>query len=358
VNIPPTRQIFSIDPAAGALGRRIVAEMERITLDRIGGAAMENARRNRAYLMRGRSLADLRDAAIGEGDSAIVVAAGPSVRRRDPLASINASGYRGAIISTDSGLAYCLRSGVVPDLVVSVDPHPTWIVRWFGDPELTLERLPKDDYYRRQDLDETFAHEIKTNQEVLDLVNRYGTRISIALATSTSAAVVERVLSVGMKIYWWNPMLDDPDRPDSRTRALFRMNGLPCVNAGGNVGTACWMMAHAALGKKFIALTGIDFSYYIDTPYEKTQYYPDIVALVGKENLDQVFMPVHNPYLGAWFYTDPAYMWYREAFLDLAKDAGCVTSNCTEGGILFGDSVRFEPLDDFLARHARKPADR
>src|SRR5262249_30981585 len=148
----------------------------------------------------------------------------------------------------------------------------------------------------------------------------------------------------GMKIYWWNPMLDDPDKPDSVTQKLHASNGLPCVNAGGNVGAACWMMADAVLGKRHVALTGMDFSHYDGTSYAQTQYYKELAELVGEDKLDTVFMRVFNPHLESWFFTDPAYMWYRENFLSMVKEGDCKTANCTEGGILFGEGIDFVPL--------------
>ncbi|MBI4183313.1 MAG: hypothetical protein HY521_04880 [Proteobacteria bacterium] len=326
--------------------------MESLTWERHGEMALANARRNRGAIARGRSLAELRGAALGEGDSAIVVAAGPSVRRRDPIRAIRDSGFRGALVVTESALAYCLRNGVVPHLAVSLDPHATRIVRWFGDPRLTAESISADDYFGRQDMDEAFANELKANREILSLLGRHGRDIRIALASSASEAVVERVLEAGMGVYWWNPMLDDPDAPGSVTRELQRMNGLPCVNAGGNVGTACWMMAGEVLGKAHVAVTGMDFSYYDGTPYRNTQYYNEAVALVGEERLDSVYVRLFNPHLGAWFYTDPAYYWYRQAFLELAVDSAVRTYNCTEGGILFGTGVEVVPLKEFLARRA------
>lgn len=335
--------------AAGALGRALVADMERLTWERHSALAIANAQRSQALLHHGASLAALRNAPLGEGDSAIVIAAGPSIRRRDPIARIKQAGYRGAIIATDSAIAYCLRNGIVPHMVVTLDPHATRIVRWFGDPDLNERVVAADDYYRRQDMDTAFADEMRANREILTALDRHGRDIHIALATSASEKVVQRVLQTGMQVYWWNPMLDDPEQPDSTTRAIHRQNGLPCVNAGGNVGTACWMMAHAVLGKRRVALTGVDFSYYDDTPYAATQYYREAVALVGEDNLDSVFIRIYNPHVGAWFFTDPAYMWYREAFLELAAETECETYNCTEGGILFGDNVTFSPLDEFLS---------
>ncbi len=335
----------------GELGLKLVARMDELTWERHGTLALENARRNLDFVERGQSLAALRDAPIGEGDSAIVVAAGPSIRRRDPIKAIRRAGYRGALVVTESAIAYCLRNGVVPHLAVSLDPHATRIVRWFGDPDLTEGSLKADDYFGRQDMDQAFADEMRANAEILALLDEHGSDIRIALSTSASEAVVRRVLDVGMQVYWWNPMLDDPDRPGSVTRTLFEMNGLPCVNAGGNVGSAAWMMAGEVLDKRRVALTGMDFSYYDGTPYRNTQYYAEAVELVGEENLDSIFIAVHNPHLDARFYTDPAYYWYRQAFLEMAAEAACRTFNCTEGGILFGEGVEFVRLAEFLERN-------
>src|SRR5690606_6699257 len=147
-----------------------------------------------------------------------VIAAGPSLRRLDPIKAIAARGYRGAIIVTESAIAYCLKAGDVPDLIVSVDPHPTRNVRWFGDPALDERAIKDDDYYRRQDMDPAFADEVLHNRELLSLLARYGRSMRIALSTSASEAVVRRATEVGMEIFWWNPMFDDPEAPDSKTR--------------------------------------------------------------------------------------------------------------------------------------------
>jgi len=333
---------------SGQLGLRLVERMSEITMDRIGDLAFENARQNLKYLKAGKSISELRTLGVGEDDRAVVIAAGPSLRKHDVLGQLRKASFNGAIVATDSAMRYCLSGGVVPDLVVSVDPHGNRIVRWFGDPGLTEADLQLDDYFSRQDMDRNFADQLRANREIMDLLDRYGRGMRIALCTSASPRVVQRALDVGMDIYWWNPILDDPETPGSLTRQIYEMNGLPCVNAGGNVGTTCWMMAHAVLGKREVALTGMDFSYYADTPYRNTQYYREAMALVGEENLDTIYMHVFNPHLDKWFYTDPAYMWYRNIFLELAGDAECRTFNCTQGGILFGDNIDFVPFGQFL----------
>lgn len=337
------------DTRGGSTLLRLLGDMPSMTRARTHALAVENARRNKPFVERGKSLKSLRNADIGNGDSAIIVAAGPSAKRFDPAAQLKESSYAGAVIATESALWQLLRHGRVPDLVVSVDPHPMRIVRWFGDPRLAQDTIANDDYFRRQDLDPSFADEQKHNRNMLELMERHGAELRIALATSAAPDVVERVHEIGMDVYWWNPMLDNPDEPESVTRSLCVENGLPAVNAGGNVGTACWMMAHAVLGKRRVALTGMDFGYYDGTPFEKTQYYHEAVAMVGPDRLDDMFIRVFNPHTQTWFFADLAYFWYREAFLELVRDADCTTYNCTEGGTLFGDGIRFTPLRDFLA---------
>jgi len=333
----------------GELGRQLVERMAQMTADRVEGMALANAERNGPLVAGGQSIAALRDMAIGASGRAIIIAAGPSIKRRDPIKVIKETGFEGAIIATESGMPYCLRNGVIPDLVVTADPHPARIVRWFGDPNLEKNGL-EDDYFRRQDMDEALAREHEVNRQMLSLMDRHGKEIRLALATTSSNDVVDRAHGIGMQIFWWNPMLDDPNGEGSVTRKLYASNRMPCVNAGGNVGTAAWMFADVVLGKTHIALTGMDFSYYGDTPYRKTQYYHEAVALVGEDGLDSVYMHVHNPFTKSDFFTDPAYMWYREAFLELAKDADGAIYNCTEGGILFGDNITFIPLREFIEK--------
>jgi hypothetical protein len=332
-----------------SLGMQLVEKMGDITRDRIQALALDNARNNLTAIRNGQSLKALRDITAGEGDKAIVIAAGPSMRRKQVAEQLLSANYDGAIIATESSMLYCLRHGIIPDLVVTVDPHPTRIVRWFGDPNLTEADLKTDDYFERQDLDTDFAQALRTNDEILELLNKYGSKMRIAVSSSSANSVVTRAHQSGMQVYWWNPMYDDPNQPNSVTRTLQTENKLPSVNAGGNVGSAAWMMANAVWNKQRIAVTGMDLGYYAETPYKNTQYYHEAVALVGEQRLDEVYMHIHNPHLDQWFYTDPAYMWYRECFLQMTAHAKCKTYNCTEGGILFGDNIHFTSLSDFLA---------
>ena len=331
----------------GELARQLMPEMARITDARIGEAALSNAFANQDWLGHGASIAALRGSTFGKSKRAVIVAAGPSLHRTRSLERLAQSGFDGVVVTTDSGMLRCLRHGIVPDLVVTVDPHDPSIVRWFGDP--SLERTdPDDDYFRRQDMDDLFRDELRTNREMLELMAEYGPKLRIAMSTSAGPRVVQRAIESGMSIYWFNPMFDDPDTPDSRSRRLMAANKLPCINCGGNVGSACWMIADAVLGVDHIGLLGIDFSYYDGTPYYNTQYYHEAIDLVGEDNIDALFVRMFNPHVGSWFYTDPAYLWFREVFLEMLKEASGTTWNCTEGGILFGDDVRCTSIEAFV----------
>jgi hypothetical protein len=329
------------------IGMKLVDQMDQLTFNRIGEKSIKNINYNQKNLYHGQSISNLKDE-IGKFENSIIIAAGPSIKREDPISTISKSDFKGKIVTTESGLYYCLKNNLIPDLIVTIDPHESRIVRWFGNPNLSEEELENDDYYRRQDMDEAFANEKKVNEDLINLIDKNCKGVPIALSTASSKAVVDRVVSVGMDIYWFNPMLDDPDIKNSHTMAAHLLNKLPCINCGGNVGTAAWMILDEVLKSKRIALTGVDFSYYNDTSYVQTQYYNDALAIFGEENLDDFFIKVHNPYLNKEFFTDPAYLWYKNIFLELVKDGSSETYNCTNGGIVFGDGISFINLKEYI----------
>lgn len=326
------------------LARKIANLLQDATFERVASVGLANAELNRRRIRR--SVLELSQTPLGAGDAVVVVGAGPSLYRRRSLERLAQSEFRGTIVAADGALGACLRNGVVPHIVVTVDPHRERIVRWFGDPALTAP--PADDYFRRQEMDPSHAgDEVGANRALLELVDAYGPRIKVAIATSAALAVVGRCEKAGMELYWWNPMYDDYEQPDSVSRRLHRMNGLPCLNGGGNVGTAAWVLAHALLGKQRVGLLGLDFSYPPGTPYSRTQYYQELRDLLG-ERFEEAFIHLENPHLGETWFADPAYYWFRDVFLEMVRQAECETFNCTEGGILFGPGITTLRLEEFL----------
>ena len=69
----------------------------------------------------------------------------------------------------------CLKSGIIPDYVLTLDPHPKRVVRWFGDYNFENNQL-NDDYFARQDLDVDFRNNsIEQNLNNIELVNKHAT---------------------------------------------------------------------------------------------------------------------------------------------------------------------------------------
>ena len=324
------------------LGIELASRLAEATLLKTGDVALDNARANLPHLRK--PIEDV--VALPEGDAAVVISAGPSLARRNPVELLKRSGFRGTTIAVDGSLGFCLRNDFVPDWVVCLDPHPYRILRWFGDPD--LDKRPADDYFGRQEFDREHAiDEIRANRKLLDLVDRNGHAIRVALATGVAPEVTERCLAAGMEIYWWNPLHDDPDAEGSLSRRVFELNRVPCMVAGGNCGTAAWIFAHAVLGAKRVALTGMDLGYAPGTPLERTEYYPELVELLG-DRAREALIDIHNPHLGETWISDPTFYWFREVFIELSRDAACRTFNCTEGGTLFHESIPFVPLAEFL----------
>ena len=109
------------------------------------------------------------------------------------------------------------------------------------------------------------------------------------------------------------------------------MNGLPCSTAAATSGTAAWVLAHAVLGKRRIGLVGIDLGYAPGTPYEKTQYYPELRELLGDRHLEALHPHREPRDLGEVWFSDPAYHWFRDVFLEMAREADCETYQLHRG---------------------------
>ncbi len=333
-------------------------------VDRIGdlgrafhaNSLLENARYN--VTLATRTIHDLEPLSGHKQRVCMVVSAGPSVRARESINRIKNGGFRGAIVATDGTYIACLQRGVIPDFVISLDPHPSRIVRWFGDPDIEANSA-NDDYFERQDLNVDFRNNILTqNRENIKLVNEHAHKTRAIIATTVHRTVSDRLHEAGFPVYWWNPLVDNPAQKKSLTAKLFEINPIPCMNTGGTVGTAGWLFAGKILKTKHVGVVGMDYGYPSATPFDKTQtYYELLEELNGNEEaVRQCFVGFEFPLTGEKYYTDPTYYWYRRNFLDLHSRAGIHTVNCTEGGTLVDKSVECLRLDDFLLQY-NSPAD-
>ncbi len=241
---------------------RLVQQIGQIGLDYHAKSVLANAAYNARFVQQ--SIRNLSAPSGAKAKSAIIVSAGPSVRQRKSISRIKASGYSGTVVATDGSYVACLKEGLVPDYVICLDPHPTRIVRWFGDPDIEAHSR-NDDYYERQDLNIDFRNNtLKTNLDNIELVNRHAHATAAVFATTVDRTVTERARQAGFPIYWWHPLMDNPTAPDSLTGKIHRLVNLPCLNTGGTVGTAAWMIAAVTLKIPNIAVVGMEGGTLVD----------------------------------------------------------------------------------------------
>lgn len=317
-----------------------------ITYRSLAHSVLKNVKNNKKFLKNGFSIKKLINYNCNN-KNAIIVGAGPSLRRYDQIKTLKKYHKKFIIIACDGSLFYLLNNKIIPDLVVTFDPHPSRVIRWFGDLNLNKKKISLDNYFSRQDLEIMFNDELIMNKKVIKLFNKYSNKIKIAIGTSSSKSVVKRLIGSNSKLYWWNPFLDDPDKKNSATKKIYKMNRLPIINTGGNVGSTAWMLAESLFKCKKIGLLGMDFAYYIDTPVESTQYYDRLIKLTNKKNINKFYSKVYNPKLKKYFYTDYVYSWYKKCFLEMIDNSSSITFNCSYGGIIFGKNIKWTSLTKF-----------
>ena len=332
--------------------KKIQINLPKLTFQSVQKITLNNARKNFKFLNKGKSIIKIRNYSFKKNSkNALIVSGGPSLRIINHIKQIKKYEKKLIIICTDGSLFYLLENNIIPDLVVCLDPHPTRIIRWFGDENLDKKKLQDDDYFRSQDIDVKFKNEIRTNKKILFLTKKFGKRINIALCTSAPENVVKRLIKIKSKIFWWNPFLDDDDKKGSLSEKLFKINNLPLINSGGNVGSACWMIAANVLNCKNIGMIGMDFAYYENTKLQQTQYYGILKKNFGPRYIKKFYKKIFNPIYKKYFYTDYVYNWYKDIFLDMISDNKNNTVNCTEGGILFGKNIKNMKLKYFLKNY-------
>ncbi len=276
----------------------------------------------------------------------LIISAGPSLYRQKVLTRIF-NRFHGNIIATDGSYIQCLKAGVIPEYVVTLDPHPHRMVRWFGDPDFE-KNAEGDDYFERQDLDVNFrANAAKENDKNIELVNQYAYKSKFIVGLSSPQNVVSRLQAAGVEPYWFTPLVDNPKDPKSLTYRMFEETQVRAMNTGGTVGTASWVFAHSILKSSLVGVVGMDFGYAMETPFKETQSYN---MLKDYPNISE-FYPHYTGFWGEAF-TDPTYWWYRENILDLLKANKARLINCSGEGLFFGPGVGCMDLEQWLAYSA------
>ena len=169
---------------------------------------------------------------------------------------------------------------------------------WFGDPDLK-KNLEGDDYFARQDLDIDFRNNsIEENLKNISLVNKYGKGKKLIICSTAPKNVVKRIIDVGFDSYWWAPLVDNPEEPDSLTRKMVEETKLPAMNTGGTVGTAAWVFALTQLKIPKIAVVGMSRhtakaahfvpKYLTEQGFDITPVNPNSTEILGKKSYPDV----------------------------------------------------------------------
>ena len=139
--------------------------------------------------------------------------------------------------------------------------------------------------------------------------------------------------------------------------------GVPSQEAGGNAGTAAWVMTWALLKRGPIALVGFDFGYPEGFDITKSYYYSTFIKYMDPDPLiaalkaETAFNLVHHPVWGTNALIDPVFSGYREALYRMLErlPPWVETFNATEGGCLWHDKLPCVSLQEFLDLTGRKP---
>src|SRR5262245_33617988 len=122
----------------------VVNEITHIGYKKHAADLVDYAKQSYPYVKK--SIREISPPSGQKKNSCLVVSAGPGVRRKNSIKRIKESNYQGTIIAADGAYINCLQHGLIPDYVLTLDPHPTRIVRWFGDPDFE-KHTAFDDYF-------------------------------------------------------------------------------------------------------------------------------------------------------------------------------------------------------------------
>ncbi len=291
--------------------------VQQNTCSILGPLWMDNFAQNIPQVRAGKSIGDLPKC---EGHSALVIGAGPSVEKRKHLDLLASSGYKGIIFSTDRMLIPCLKKGVIPNYVVSVDGNGELIQKFFDDP----------------------------------IVKEYGKEVKVCATTTVHPNTIKRINDAGIKIYWFHGMLDSLTAIDSLTYWINKMAPKTIISCGGNCGTTSIVLAYY-LKCNPIGFIGMDFGYLEDARMEDTSYYHQIKEVAQSNSaLMSAYVKVKHPFFNTVALTDLVFLRYRDAFLkaiEWTKHKQYRVINMTEGGIIFGLGVEYMWFKDFLKQY-------
>jgi hypothetical protein len=293
------------------------------TTEQFGQLWMENIAQNMDVIQSSKSIKELPK---HTNRSAIVIAAGPSLKKKNHLEILSKSDFEGIIITVDRMLIPLLKEGIIPDYVINADGHRDNIFKFFDDP----------------------------------IVDEYADEIKAVFATLAPSNAINRFK--GEK-YFYNAMIDDPKAKKSISKYLRFLTQKPNLNTTGNVGGFGVVFAYY-LKCNPIATIGLNLSYPAETLFEETYSYQNIKKAYPEMTDEEIYTTFYeectHPFFKTKSYTEPIFSYYKEGLIDAANymvAEGYKIINCTEGGIIFEEPIESMWFKDFLRKYGRKVND-
>ena len=265
-------------------------------------------------------------------NSAIVIGAGPSLKKYDHLELLANSNFNGSIICTDRSLVPALKAGITPE------KFPNFFVVTI-DTEEIIKKFYED-----------------------DIIKKYSNQINGIFTTVTNPLTIAAARKQNIIIHWIHALFDYEEGIKSfnqissiMTRTKNHTNGLPAIQTGGNVGTSCWFVGWKILQCKTIALIGIDHSWNEQDSWEKILSHCKIPldAEIDNSLKQKLFPKVNNPEFNCTCVLDPIFQYYSSALKDFIQrsPSDITTINATEGGCIFGERITCLQFSDFLKQN-------
>jgi hypothetical protein len=269
-----------------------------------------------------------------EDHSAIVIGAGPSIKKKKHLELLANSNYNGAIICTDRSLIPALKDGITPER------FPNFNVLTI-DPAEILKKFYND-----------------------EIVSKFGNKINGIFATVIHPSTVDMARKAGVKIHWLHSLFDYSEGKKSfnqisalMVRAKTHLNGLPAIQTGGNVGTASWFVAWQILKCSTVCLIGINHGWDEDDSWDEILAHANAPSNIDRTSsqFQKLYPKIYNPEFDCYCIQDPVYQYYSNAFKEfVARAPSWVnTINATEGGCIFGERISCMTFNEFLNTYKR-----
>jgi len=269
----------------------------------------------------------------GKNDFAIIIGAGPSLKKHNHLEKLAKSNYRGAIICTDRSLIPALKAGVTPKkfpnfFVITIDAYEE-IQKYYDD----------------------------------EIVKEFGHLINGIFSVLTFPATVNKARNAGIKINWIHTLFDYAEGQKSfnyisalMIRSKNPVHKLPAIQTGGNVGTSGWFIGWKILKSKTICLIGMNHGWEEDDPKDLILSHGNVGDISeiksNEENFQKLFPKIFNPYFKTNCILDPIFEYYSSTLKEfiLRSPENISTINSTEGGSLFGKRITCLNFTEFLSK--------